>query len=106
MMEQVMMMSAMAMPQRRAGYATQGASLEDPELAAALEQSYSAGTRAGQAMTEDEMLMQAIRDSQMEEENRQRQLLREQQEAELQESMLMDQMRAAEAEQRRNSESR
>lgn len=47
--------------------------------------------------SEDEMIAQAIRMSQMDDETRQRQELRQQQEMELQESMLMDQMREQEA---------
>jgi len=71
---------------------------QDP-LAAAFAASY-----AGRAPTEDEMLMQAMRESQEAEERLQRQALRDEQEAELQESILMDQMRAAEAEQKRREE--
>merc|ERR1711956_75980 len=71
----------------------------DPELAAAIAASY-----AGRAPTEDELLMQAMRESQQAEDRLQRQALRDEQEAELQESILMDQMRAAEAERKRREE--
>lgn len=70
---------------------------EDPamraQLDAAIAASYADQTGAGRAQTDDEMLAQAMMMSQQEEENRQRQHLREQQEAELRESVLMDQMR-------------
>lgn len=78
----------------------------DHGLAAAIAASFSGGGNAPRAPTEEEMMMRAIRNSQMEEENRQRQTLREQQEAELAESMLMDQMREAEAQQKRQEEER
>lgn len=48
---------------------------------------------AGNDVTEDDLLAQAMRASQQEEDQRQRQTLREQQEMELQESILMDNMR-------------
>jgi len=53
---------------------------------------------------EEDLLQQALRMSQMEEESRQRAALREQQEVELQESILMDQMREQEEKRRRVEE--
>lgn len=49
---------------------------------------------AGQQVSEEELIQQALQASQREEDTRQRQSLREQQEMELQESLLMDRMRA------------
>eukprot|EP00928_Gymnodinium_smaydae_P021734 TRINITY_DN18513_c0_g1_i1.p1 TRINITY_DN18513_c0_g1~~TRINITY_DN18513_c0_g1_i1.p1 ORF type:complete len:374 (+),score=115.48 TRINITY_DN18513_c0_g1_i1:80-1123(+) len=69
---------------------------EDQALAAAIEASYRAQTDAGRFASEDELMAQALRMSQAEEDNRQRQSLREQQEAELAESILMDQVREQE----------
>lgn len=68
----------------------------DAQLAAAIEASYSVQTVAGQEATEEEMMMKALQMSQAEEDSRQRKLLREQQEAELAESMLIDQHREQE----------
>lgn len=65
----------------------------DAELARAIEASYCTQTDAGRMASEDEMLMEAMRISQVQEESRQRQSLREQQDAELLESMMMDNMR-------------
>lgn len=76
----------------------------DAHLAAALEASYAAQTSAGMQASEDDLLMQAIQISQREEESRQRAALREQQEQELQESMLMDQMRELEEQRQRDEE--
>lgn len=66
---------------------------DDAHLAAAIAASYEAQTIGGRRASEDELLAQALRMSQQEEETRQRQNLRQQQEAELAESILMDQMR-------------
>lgn len=77
---------------------------QDPELAAAIAASYSTSTTQGREETEEEMIQRAIRQSQVEEESRQRKSLREQQDAEVQESMLMDQMRAKEEQQKRQKE--
>lgn len=85
-----------------------GARLEDevtdPHLAAAIEASYAAQTEHGRLVSEDDLIQQALRLSQMEEESRQRAVLREQQELELQESILMDQMREQEEKRRRVEE--
>jgi len=73
---------------------------EDPDdlgmqsqMDAAIAASFAAQTGAGMAQTDDDLLAQALRMSQQDEDSRQRQQLREQQEAELAESELMDQMR-------------
>lgn len=69
----------------------------DMELARALEASHG-GEGVGQEFeSEEDMMARAIQMSQAEEEARQRRQLREQQDAELQESMLMDSMREEEA---------
>jgi len=65
----------------------------DAQLAAAIEASFLAQTNAGREASEEELIAQALRESQQEEDKRKRQELRDQQEAELQESILMDQMR-------------
>lgn len=65
----------------------------DAQLAAAIAASYQSQTHAGREQSEEELIEQALRMSQQEEDQRMRQELRSQQEAELQESMLMDQMR-------------
>lgn len=78
--------------------------IDDPHLAAAIEASYRAQTEHGVASNEDELIAQALRMSQMEEESRQRASLKEQQEMELQESILMDQMREQEEKRRRVEE--
>jgi len=72
----------------------------DPHLAAAIEASYRAQTSTGRQDIDEDMIAQAIRQSQVEDESRQRNALREQQEMELRESMLMDQMRETEERQR------
>lgn len=69
------------------------AEMADRQLAQAIEASYRAQTDAGRHGNEDDMMAEALRMSQMEEEGRQRASLREEQEQELQESILMDQMR-------------
>jgi len=76
----------------------------DAELAAAIEASYRAQTNVGREESEEEMMMRALQMSQANEENRQRQLLREQQEAELAESVLMDQHREQEEQRQRAQE--
>jgi len=76
----------------------------DRQLAMAIEASYSAQTEAGQQMNDEEMFAQALRVSQQEEEARQRASLRGEQEAELAESVLMDQMREEEQKRRRTEE--
>eukprot|EP00929_Paragymnodinium_shiwhaense_P029144 TRINITY_DN16772_c0_g2_i1.p1 TRINITY_DN16772_c0_g2~~TRINITY_DN16772_c0_g2_i1.p1 ORF type:complete len:379 (+),score=95.22 TRINITY_DN16772_c0_g2_i1:108-1139(+) len=76
----------------------------DPQLAAALEASYRAQTSAGLQDNEDDMIAQAIQMSKREEDARQRQALREAQEMELQESMLMDKMREEEDERKKREE--
>lgn len=87
--------------------------VNDPQLLAAMllsrqaaggPQSSEDPWAAMRAPTEDELLAQAMRESQEAEDRLQRQALRDEQEAELQESILMDQMRAAEAEQKRREE--
>lgn len=65
----------------------------DAQLAAAIEASWLSQTNAGRVQTEAEVIEQALRMSQQEEDQRRRQELREQQEQELAESVLMDQMR-------------
>jgi len=72
----------------------------DRELAMAIEASYVAQTEDGRAVNEDDLMAQALRISQQEEESRQRASLREAQEQELQESILMDQMREQEEKRR------
>merc|ERR1740121_1808352 len=75
----------------------------DAQLAAAIEASFLAQTNAGREASEEELIAQAMRMSQQEEDKRQRQELRDQQEAELQESMLMDQMREHQAREEREA---
>mmetsp|Transcript_120186 Transcript_120186/g.347313 ORF Transcript_120186/g.347313 Transcript_120186/m.347313 type:complete len:325 (-) Transcript_120186:114-1088(-) len=65
----------------------------DAHLAAVIEASYRDQTESGRAASEEELLAEALKISQQQEDARQRQALREQQEAELAESMLMDRMR-------------
>eukprot|EP00931_Biecheleriopsis_adriatica_P027781 TRINITY_DN16640_c0_g1_i3.p1 TRINITY_DN16640_c0_g1~~TRINITY_DN16640_c0_g1_i3.p1 ORF type:complete len:363 (-),score=126.61 TRINITY_DN16640_c0_g1_i3:74-1162(-) len=76
----------------------------DAQMAAALEASYAAQTEAGRHMNEEDMIREALEISRMEEERRQNASLREEQEAELQESLLMDQMREQEEKRRRLEE--
>jgi len=76
----------------------------DPHLAAAIEASYAAQTEHGMVSNEEDMIQQALRISQLEEESRQRAALKEQQEVELQESILMDQLREQEEKRRRVEE--
>jgi len=76
----------------------------DAQMAAAIQASYASQTDSGMIQDEEGMMEQALRASQMEEEARQRSSLREQQEAELQESVLMDQMREQEDKRRRVEE--
>jgi len=78
--------------------------INDPQLAAAIEASYVAQTDHGMECNEEDMIQEALRISQLEEESRQRAALREQQEGELQESILMDQMREQEEKRRRLEE--
>lgn len=78
--------------------------MPDAQLAAAIEASYAAQTDAGRNQSEDDLIAQAIQMSQKEEESRQRANLMEQQELELQESMLMDRMRQEEDERLRREE--
>jgi len=78
--------------------------VSDRHLAMAIEASYAAQTEHGQIATEDDMVLQALKISQMEEEARQRASLREQQEQELQESIFMDQMREQEEKRRKVEE--
>lgn len=89
---------------RRGHAGAGGADMDDQHLAAAIEASYRAQTHAGHEATEEELMAQALRISQQEEESRQRQSLRAQQEAELQESILMDQMREEHAKANREAE--
>lgn len=77
---------------------------EDAQLAAAIEASYAAQTEHGMVTSEEDMIQQALRLSQMEEESRQRAALKEQQEVELQESILMDQLREQEEKRRKVEE--
>jgi len=65
----------------------------DAQLALALEQSYHANTSGGREQSDQEMIEQALRLSQEDAQRRERAALRAQQEAELQESEFMDQMR-------------
>jgi len=74
------------------------------QMDAAIAASFAAQTGAGMAQTDDDLLAQALRMSQQEEDCRQRQHLREQQEAELAESVLMDQMREQAAQEQRAQE--
>lgn len=76
----------------------------DRQLAMAIEASYAAQTEHGQAQNEDDLMAQALRMSQQEEEARQRSDLRNSQEMELKESELMDQMREEEQTRRRVEE--
>lgn len=78
--------------------------ITDPHLAAAVEASYRAQTEHGMVSNEEDMIQEALRISQLEEESRQRAALKEQQEVELQESILMDQMREQEEKRRRLEE--
>eukprot|EP00933_Yihiella_yeosuensis_P008561 TRINITY_DN114075_c0_g1_i1.p1 TRINITY_DN114075_c0_g1~~TRINITY_DN114075_c0_g1_i1.p1 ORF type:complete len:205 (+),score=60.61 TRINITY_DN114075_c0_g1_i1:31-645(+) len=75
---------------------------------AAIEASYSAQTEVGRLAEEEDLLNQALEMSRQEEERRearqQNQALREQQEMELQESILMDQLREQEEKRRRLEE--
>eukprot|EP00747_Dinoflagellata_sp_TGD_P207885 gnl/TRDRNA2_/TRDRNA2_81412_c0_seq2.p1 gnl/TRDRNA2_/TRDRNA2_81412_c0~~gnl/TRDRNA2_/TRDRNA2_81412_c0_seq2.p1 ORF type:complete len:361 (-),score=93.37 gnl/TRDRNA2_/TRDRNA2_81412_c0_seq2:40-1122(-) len=82
----------------------EGEEMLDPHLAAAIEASYHVQTEGGMMSHEDDLVAQAIRLSQTEEETRQRNKLREQQEMELEESMLMDQIRESEERKRRVEE--
>lgn len=77
---------------------------DDVMLNAAIRASYGANTSAGRAASEDELMAQALRMSQAEEDVRQRQQLRSQQEAELAESILMDQVRERTDRDRREAE--
>jgi len=70
----------------------------DPHLAAAIAASFQP------QQVEEDLLQQALKMSNLEEESRQRAALREQQEQELQESILMDQMRGQEEKRRRVEE--
>lgn len=76
----------------------------DAQLAAAIEASYAAQTSHGRMGEELDLVQQAIRISQMEEESRQRAVLKEQQELELKESLLMDQFREQEEKRRKIEE--
>eukprot|EP00440_Ansanella_granifera_P031748 gb/GFBE01034457.1/.p1 GENE.gb/GFBE01034457.1/~~gb/GFBE01034457.1/.p1 ORF type:complete len:297 (+),score=94.30 gb/GFBE01034457.1/:1-891(+) len=67
----------------------------DAELAAAIEASFRSGGQG--MMSEEEQMMRALQMSQANEEAQERQRLREQQELELAESILMDQQREQEA---------
>lgn len=78
--------------------------MNDRQLAMAIEASYAAQTETGMAANEEDLMAQALRISKMEEDSRQRASLREEQEMELQESMLMDQMREQEERRRRQEE--
>eukprot|EP00927_Polykrikos_kofoidii_P019880 TRINITY_DN19320_c0_g1_i1.p1 TRINITY_DN19320_c0_g1~~TRINITY_DN19320_c0_g1_i1.p1 ORF type:complete len:358 (+),score=94.84 TRINITY_DN19320_c0_g1_i1:108-1181(+) len=78
----------------------------DPHLAMALEASYAAQTESGMQASEDDLIAQAIQISQREEEARKRQRLRDEQEQELQESMLMDQMRENQAKMQKEEDER
>jgi len=80
------------------------AEMSDRQLAMAIEASYTAQTEHGRIDNEEDMMAQALRASKMEEETRERASLREQQESELQESMLMDQFREEEQKRRRTEE--
>ncbi|OLQ06451.1 FAS-associated factor 2-B [Symbiodinium microadriaticum] len=77
---------------------------EDREMAAAIEASYAALTEEARYSDEEDMLRRAMEMSRQEEERRQNQVLRENQDAELQESILMDQMREQEEKRRRIQE--
>lgn len=74
------------------------------QMDAAMAASFASQTGAGMAQTDDDLLSQALRISQQEEENRQRQQLRSNQEAELAESELMDQMREINEQEQRAQE--
>jgi len=78
--------------------------MNDRQLAMAIEASYAAQTETGMAANEEDLMAQALRISKMEEEGRQRASLRQEQEMELQESILMDQMREQEEQRRRKEE--
>lgn len=73
----------------------------DPHLAAAIEASYAAQTEMGRRYEEEDMLREAMEISKREEQRRENQALREQQELELQESVMMDQLREQEEKRRR-----
>lgn len=85
--------TAPAVPGAQMHSSTGGHEDMDAQLAAAIEASYHAQTDVGMEASEEELLAQAMRISQQEEDMRQRASLREQQEQELAESILMDQMR-------------
>jgi len=78
--------------------------MQDRDLARAIEASYASQTDSGQLADEADLVAQALRISKMEDESRARVSLREQQEQELEESLLMDQMRAQEEKRRRLEE--
>jgi hypothetical protein len=80
------------------------ADASDRELAMAIEASYNAQTETGRMVNEDDMLAEALRISQQDEDARRRADLREEQENELKESILMDQMREEEQKRRRIEE--
>lgn len=73
----------------------------DPHLAAAIEASYAAQTELGRRYEEEDMLREAMKISRREEQRRENQALREQQELELQESMMVDRLREQEEKRRR-----
>lgn len=74
----------------------------DAELVMALEESYRANTGAGRLQTEEEQMRQAMQLSAADSDR----LLRAQQDAEFEESAMMDQIRDAEEESRRLEEER
>merc|ERR1712176_1567978 len=76
----------------------------DAQLAAAIEASYHTTTDQGREVSEEELFQRALRAPQQEEDNRKRQELRDQQEQELAESVLMDQMREQREREQREAE--
>jgi len=76
----------------------------DRELAMAIEASYTATTEHGRIDNEGDLLAQALKISKLEDEARERAELRNSQEMELKESILMDQMREDEQKRRRTED--
>lgn len=76
----------------------------DRQLAMAIEASYNAQTEGGRQMSDEELMMEALRVSRNEEEARQRRTITEQQDRELEESMLIDRMREQESKRQEEEE--
>lgn len=76
---------------------------EDAAIAAAIAASYGTGGTGG-GLSEEELVAQAIRNERLQEESRQRAMLREEQENEYEESLRIDQQRELEKAQKRKEE--